>query len=74
LPIENEIEKAKELSGAGAIEAFGIDRFNEECRAIVLRYTGEWKKTVDRMGRWVDFNEGVPDDGFEIHGVGLVGL
>jgi isoleucyl-tRNA synthetase len=56
LPIENEIEKAKELSGAGAIEAFGIANFNEECRKIVLRYTGEWKKTVDRMGRWVDFD------------------
>jgi len=55
LPIENEIEKAKELSGAGAIEAFGIAKFNEECRSIVLRYTGEWKKTVDRMARWVDF-------------------
>lgn len=55
LPIENEIEKSKELSGAGAIEAFGIANFNEECRSIVLRYTGEWKKTVDRMGRWVDF-------------------
>ncbi len=55
LPIENEIEKAKELSGAGAIEAFGIAKFNEECRGIVLRYTGEWKKTVDRMARWVDF-------------------
>lgn len=55
LPVENEIEKTKELSGAGAIEAFGIDKFNEECRSIVLRYTGEWKKTVDRMGRWVDF-------------------
>ncbi len=57
LPIENEIEKSKELSGAGAIEAFGIGAFNEECRSIVLRYTGEWKKTVDRMGRWVDFNK-----------------
>ena len=55
LPVENEIEKAKELSGASAIEAFGIAEFNEECRSIVLRYTGEWKKTVDRMGRWVDF-------------------
>lgn len=55
LPIENEIEKTKELSGAGAIEKFGIAKFNEECRAIVLRYTGEWKKTVDRMGRWVSF-------------------
>lgn len=56
LPIENEIEKTKELSGAGAIEKFGIANFNEECRSIVLRYTGEWKKTVDRMGRWVDFS------------------
>jgi isoleucyl-tRNA synthetase len=55
LPIENEIEKAKELSGASAIETFGIGKFNEECRGIVLRYTAEWKKTVDRMGRWVDF-------------------
>ena len=57
LPVENEIEKAKELSGAASIEAFGIARFNEECRSIVLRYTGEWKKTVDRMGRWVDFDQ-----------------
>lgn len=56
LPVENEIEKAQELSGASAIETFGIAKFNEECRSIVLRYTGEWKKTVDRMGRWVDFN------------------
>ena len=57
LPIENEIEKAKELSGSASIEAFGIDKFNEECRSIVLRYTGEWKKTVDRMARWVDFSQ-----------------
>lgn len=56
LPVENEIEKAKELSGASAIEEFGIADFNEECRSIVLRYTSEWKKTVDRMGRWVDFD------------------
>jgi isoleucyl-tRNA synthetase len=57
LPIENEIEKAKELSGAASIEAFGIGKFNEECRSIVLRYTSEWKRTVDRMGRWVDFTQ-----------------
>lgn len=55
LPVENEIEKAKELSGASAIEAFGIGAFNEECRKIVLRYTEEWKQTVNRMGRWVCF-------------------
>jgi isoleucyl-tRNA synthetase len=56
LPIENEIEKAKVLSGSASIEEFGIGNFNEECRSIVLRYTSEWKKTVNRMGRWVDFD------------------
>lgn len=55
LPVENEIEKAKELSGASAIESFGIGAFNEECRKIVFRYTQEWKQTVERMGRWVSF-------------------
>ncbi len=56
LPVENEIEKAQELSGAGEIEKFGIDRFNEECRNIVLRYTSQWQSTVSRMGRWVEFD------------------
>lgn len=57
LPIENEIEKAYQLSGAVSIEAFGVARFNEECRKIVLRYTEEWKVLVGRMGRWVDFKQ-----------------
>lgn len=57
LPVENEIEKGKELSGSAAIEEFGIANFNEECRSIVLRYSNEWKKTVNRFGRWVDFDQ-----------------
>ncbi|MBM3191740.1 MAG: isoleucine--tRNA ligase, partial [Chlamydiae bacterium] len=56
LPVENEIEKGKNLAGAPSIEAFGIANFNEECRSIVLRYTEQWKETVARMGRWVDFD------------------
>jgi len=55
LPIENEIEKAFQLSGAASIEKFGIAKFNEECRKIVLRYSEEWKALVSRMGRFVDF-------------------
>ncbi len=57
LPVENEIEKSFELSGAPAIENFGVFRFNEECRKIVLRYTEEWEKKVTRFGRWVDFSQ-----------------
>lgn len=57
LPVEQEIEKAFSLSGAPSIQEFGIGRFNEECRKIVLRYTEEWKQVVLRMGRWVDFEK-----------------
>ncbi len=57
LPVENEIEKEYNLSGAKSIQAFGIDKFNEACRSIVLRYTREWRGTVERMGRWVDFTQ-----------------
>lgn len=56
LPVENEIERHFNLTGAHSIEEFGVPRFNEECRSIVLRYTEEWKGTVERMGRWVDFS------------------
>lgn len=56
LPVENEIEKQYNLSGAHAIEEFGVANFNEECRKIVFRYAKEWKVTVDRMARWVDFD------------------
>ncbi|PCI76140.1 isoleucine--tRNA ligase [Candidatus Aerophobetes bacterium] len=57
LPVENEIEKAKALGGVNSIEKFGIAQFNEECRGIVQRYTSEWKQTVERLGRWVDFDK-----------------
>lgn len=57
LPVENEIEKAHNLAGAVSIEQFGIANFNEACRSIVLRYTNEWKSIVQRMGRWVSFDQ-----------------
>ena len=58
LPVENEMEKQLALNSKREIENFGIDKFNESCRSIVLRYTSEWEKVVNRMGRWVDFKNG----------------
>jgi isoleucyl-tRNA synthetase len=43
-------------SGAADIVARGVDVFNETCRSMVLTYVEEWRKTVTRMGRWVDFD------------------
>ena len=34
----------------------GVDVFNEQCREMVQTYVAEWRKTVSRMGRWVDFD------------------
>ncbi len=56
MPVEFEIQKTLDLHGAKAIREFGVDRFNEECRKIVLRYTKEWERFVERSGRWVDFS------------------
>ncbi|MBP5441979.1 MAG: isoleucine--tRNA ligase [Treponema sp.] len=56
LPIENLIEKELNINSKHEIEAMGIDKFNDACRASVLRYTKEWRQTITRMGRWVDFD------------------
>jgi len=58
LPVEYEMEKQLKLSGKKEIEDYGIGKFNEACRGIVLRYTSEWETIVKRMGRWVDFRNG----------------
>ncbi len=55
LPVEYEMEKELGISGKTEIEKFGVAKFNESCRSIVLRYTKEWENIVTRMGRWVDF-------------------
>lgn len=57
LPIENIIEKELKVSGKKDIEnKLGVDKFNDACRSKVLLYTKEWKKMVDREGRWVEFD------------------
>jgi isoleucyl-tRNA synthetase len=56
LPIENIVEKDLGISGKKQIEEIGVEKFNEYARSKVLTYVGEWKKTVERMARWVDFD------------------
>jgi isoleucyl-tRNA synthetase len=56
VPIEHEIDKKLKISGKDAVMAMGIAKYNAECRAIVMQYSGEWRTTIDRLGRWVDFD------------------
>jgi len=56
LPIENIVEGELGLKHKKDIEKIGIDFFNETCRSKVLMYAGEWRKVIERMGRWVDMD------------------
>jgi len=57
LPIESLVEKELNISGKKDIEEkIGVDKFNETCQSKVLKYTTDWKKMVDRIGRWVEFD------------------
>lgn len=54
LPIEYEIDKKLGISGKDAVMKYGIENYNAECRAIVMRYADDWKAVINRLGRWVD--------------------
>lgn len=56
VPIEHEIDKKLGITGKQDVMAMGIDKYNAECRAIVMRYADEWRKTIGRLGRWIDFD------------------
>ena len=56
LPIEHEIDKQLGMSAQQAVEKLGVGGYNDECRAIVQRYTSEWRHTITRLGRWIDFD------------------
>ncbi|MCA9375957.1 MAG: isoleucine--tRNA ligase [Candidatus Doudnabacteria bacterium] len=56
LPIENIIEKELGLNSKKDIEDYGVDKFNNACHATVLKYAEEWQTFINRIGRWVDFD------------------
>ncbi|MFF2677116.1 isoleucine--tRNA ligase [Arthrobacter koreensis] len=55
LPAELEAMKQLGMSDKVQIEKMGIDKFNDACRASVMKYAGEWQDYVTRQARWVDF-------------------
>jgi isoleucyl-tRNA synthetase len=54
VPVEFEINKTLNLHSRQDILNYGVANYNNACRGIVDRYSNEWKKTVKRIGRWVD--------------------
>ena len=56
LPAELEAMRLNGIKTTDEILELGIEKFNEACRASVMKYTGEWREYVTRQARWVDFD------------------
>ncbi len=55
LPVEIAIEKKNGLKSRREIEAFGVDRFCDECRAIAIQSASAWTEMSRRQGFWLDY-------------------
>ncbi len=56
LPAELEVQRQLGITDKSQIEELGIEKFNDACRASVMKYAGEWRAYVTRQARWVDFD------------------
>lgn len=54
LPVEIEVEKKHGFTNKQQIEAYGIAKFNEECRKSAFDYIQDWERLTDRIAFWVD--------------------
>ncbi|MCB9809640.1 isoleucine--tRNA ligase [Candidatus Peribacteria bacterium] len=55
VPVEFEVQKDHGLAGKPDIERIGIPAFNRLCRAKIDGCEAAWEPVVERMGRWIDF-------------------
>jgi isoleucyl-tRNA synthetase len=56
LPVEIEVEKKHGFTNKQQIEAYGIDKFNAECRKSAFDYIQDWERLTDRVAFWVDLS------------------
>jgi len=56
LAVEIEVEKRHGIRSKREIEAFGVERFCEECRAGTLEVASVWREMSRRLGYWLDYD------------------
>ncbi len=54
LPVEIQVEKKLGLKSKKEIEAYGVEKFNQQCRENVWEQIDLWEKFTDRSGYWLD--------------------
>ena len=56
LPAERFTEKKLGIHSREEVLEYGIEKYIVACRENMVQTSSEWEDTVDRIGRWVDFN------------------
>jgi isoleucyl-tRNA synthetase len=54
LPVENQVQKKLGIKNRREIEAYGLEKFTEECYKYTSETSAEWKWYVEKIGRWID--------------------
>jgi isoleucyl-tRNA synthetase len=58
LPIESIAEKDLKINSKDEIEKMGVKKFNAHCKSKVLTYDKEWRTYIEKIGRWVSWEDG----------------
>ena len=56
LPAERYTEKKLGINSREEVLEYGIEKYIVACRENMVQTSGLWEDTIDRIGRWVDFN------------------
>lgn len=56
LPVEIEVEKRLNLNDKSAIEAYGLENFNHQCRTSVFEYEDVWREMTKKMAYLIDLD------------------
>jgi isoleucyl-tRNA synthetase len=75
LPAEVFVEKQLGISNKKEIGVkISIPEYVRACRAAMVQTGTEWEDSIDRIGRWVEFQGCLQNNGQRIHGKCLVGI
>jgi len=55
LPAENLVEKKLGIKDKRGVEKIGLEKYVKTCHKEMVQGGNEWEKTIERIGRWVEF-------------------
>ncbi len=57
LPVEVQVEKKLGLASKKEVLEYGVSPFIDECKKDVFKFIGDWTKSTEQLGFWVDLDK-----------------